>query len=68
MTNKEAIRQLQYLNGYIDLEDKEMSTPKRKNAIDLAISALERDGTLPYDGDTTSVVSCPVCGAIWRNK
>lgn len=37
-------------------------------ALDIAIEALERDGTLSYDEVITSVFSCPVCGAIWRDK
>lgn len=41
MDLNEAIRQLQYLNGYIDLEPKERSTLKRKMSIDLAIKVLE---------------------------
>ena len=37
-------------------------------ALDIAIEALERDGTLSYDEIITSGFSCPVCGAIWRDK
>ena len=61
MTNKEAIEILSRQRPC-------KSGLEWSEAIDLAISALERDGTLPYDEDTTSAVSCPVCGAIWRNK
>lgn len=58
MTNKEAIEKLKeilFMTGY-------------KESLDLAIKALERDGTLSYDEIITSGFSCPVCGAIWRDK
>lgn len=58
MTNKEAIDKLKeilFMTGY-------------KEALAIAIKALERDGTLSYDEVITSGFVCPVCGAIWRDK
>lgn len=65
MTNKEAI---EYLKWIRPIRPYSLDKIKVQESIDLAIKALERDGSLSYDEVITSVFSCPVCGAIWRDK
>lgn len=60
MTNKEAIEILYYHKHHI------VAGSDEDIAIDFAISALERDGTIDYHNPATSVYACPRCGAVWK--
>lgn len=72
MTNKEAIIWLTGIKGAFHGNcTTDTLVPISRcdvQALELAIRALERDGWLDYNDCGTTVLSCPVCGAVWRKK
>lgn len=67
MTNKEAI---EILKAYKQRLENSCSNQLDKDikAFDIAIGALNRDGTIPYANDEPIVHVCPVCGSVWNIK
>jgi hypothetical protein len=72
MTNKEAIEILKPLTEYSDKNGigtfPMVSTLLQVEALDIAIKALERDGTMSYENGEPTVCVCPVCGSVWKIK
>ena len=69
MTNKQAIKLLSRMKANLE-PSISLSDGCRDvyNALDCAISALQRDGWLDYSDPAKSVYSCPVCGAVWKTE
>ena len=70
MTNKEAIIWLsgirEQFTGNCTTDTLVPISRCDIQAIDLAIKALERDGTIMFEDDEPTVCMCPVCGSIWK--
>ena len=60
MKNKEVIEQLKKLKSF--------HNGSYGEAINCAIEALNRDGTIPYENGESTVCVCPVCGSVWNIK
>ena len=67
MTNREAI---EILKAYKQRLENSCSNQLDKDikAFDIAIGVLNRDGTIPYENDESTVCVCPVCGSVWNIK
>ena len=64
MTNKEAIEILNPM--FEQCKGTNYFSKNEETALDLAIKALERDGTIAFEDDEPIVCTCPVCGSIWK--
>ena len=76
MTNKEAIKIIQMERNHCASHNQDIGKSEEYHkemqdmvdAFDMAIGALKRDGTLDYNDCGRSILSCPVCGAMWKCK
>lgn len=67
MTNKEAIKFLKWQVVYAkETGERYITDCVNVEALDLAVKALERDGTIMFEDDEPTVCMCPVCGSIWK--
>lgn len=65
MTKEEAIKWLNKNRPCISMTCNKENADKINIATDMAIEALNRDGTITYENGKPTVNICPVCGSVW---